>query len=175
MKRRSLTKANIDELAKEMPVLNETEQKSVIGGGENDCVFQCISYMASQLGCTFSASDIESTYTSMIRDRYKCTEKVAKDFIELMGVNSSDFEYLCDVAFSGGLLSGNAYDGCTFSGSIIGVGYSGHAMIFTDCVYDDCGNVIGYNYYDPQAVSGASSGYISINDVNFVYEASGCA
>jgi hypothetical protein len=178
MRKKKLTKASIDEFAKGMPVLNETEQRNVVGGSseEWDCVIQSIPYMSSQLGCSLSIEQVRNITHDYIMQRYNCDEDNTLAFMKF-GILSSDIQNLCNQVFSGSLMSGNAYEGGTFSGNVIGIGYCGHTMIFTDCVFDDCGNVIGYSYYDPQAANYGSdntSGFISINDVNFIYSASGC-
>jgi hypothetical protein len=179
--KKKLTKESIDELAKEMPTLTYAEQQDVVGGDDkSDCLFQSIAYMSQQYGCGKTSQQVADEYSKMLQRIYKWTASTADNYIEVMGVNSSHVEALCDKIFSGEVVSGNAYDGMTFSGDVLGITYinSGHAVVCTDCVYDDCGNVLGYYYYDPQANNSgdtsSNSGYVSVNDVAFIYEVSGC-
>jgi hypothetical protein len=175
--KRKLTKVSIDEIAKEMPMLTHNEQQHIVGGDDfyqSDCLFQSIAYMSQQYGCGVTSEQVADIYSEALQQIYGWSKATADNYITVMGVNSSHVEALCNGIFSGSTMSGNAYDGGTFSGEVIGITNinSGHAVIFTDCVYDDCGNVIGYHYYDPQA---DNSGYIDVDDVAFLYEVSGCA
>ena len=55
MKKRTLRKSNLDELAQVMPVLSESQQMAYVGGYDtNDCWWRCIAYLAS-CGTDYSA------------------------------------------------------------------------------------------------------------------------
>lgn len=63
---KKITRISIDALKEQMPLLNEYEQRSTLGGdGPGDCLFQTIAYIKG-----IPVSEVQQTYANYYNEQY---------------------------------------------------------------------------------------------------------
>lgn len=142
--KQKLTRALIDEIRKEMPVLSREEQRMVSGGDGTDCMFQSIHMLTGQ-----SIESITNEYVSYYAKKNQMSEAAAAFDIYRNGFNSADMDWVEQrYGLSPGYSSCGDYDHSTCGDAglgIVGEGSYGHAIVITGEASDT-----EYYYYDPQ-------------------------
>ncbi len=184
---KKLTRLNVDQLKKEMPVLDKTFMDSVIGGGESDCLLMAMVHTAQLMGNNdYTLEYLEGRYINHLVATFGVSEKDARDHYEENGVHSSEFDMVFGYAFSGSIVNlGDITHGDSgnYSGELIGITrqqdpetgqWWGHAVTITGIEYeDDCGNVTVITYWDEQnncCGSGSYSDFLRVYNAQSVKE-----
>lgn len=152
--KKKLTRALIDEIRKEMPVLSREEQRMVSGGDGTDCFFQSISMLTGQ-----SVESVTNDYVSYYAQKHNLNMAGAAFAVYRDGFSSEDMDWAMQHY---GLSPG--YSSCGDAGlGILKEGECGHAVVITGEASDT-----EYYYYDPQ---NKVCGTISKNDprINSTY------
>lgn len=160
--KQKLTRALIDEIRKEMPVLSREEQRMVSGGDGTDCFFQSISMLTGQ-----SVESVTNDYVSYYAQKHNLNMAGAAFAVYRDGFNSEDMDWAMQhYGLSPGYSSCGDYDHSTCGDAGLGIfkeGECGHAVVITGEASDT-----EYYYYDPQ---NKVCGTISKNDprINSTY------
>ncbi|GHT66049.1 hypothetical protein AGMMS50239_26890 [Bacteroidia bacterium] len=150
---RKLTKKSLDELAKTMSMIDESEQDTYWGKYDNDCFWRCVSYMESG-GISFSESAAESyalSYFGNVYSNYPGTASILE--ANGAGMSISDIQnYLTSRVTSGNysIASGSIegqYIGFFNTNNISNYSNTGsnHAVIVLSTNADN-----SLNIFDPQ-------------------------
>jgi hypothetical protein len=165
---KKLKKFTIEALRREMPVLEEAEERGIVGGSGIDglCVFNCLTYLSGLFGCEYDINYYINSFAE--------TNGFAG---VLYGVNQSDFFSFTASNFeTSSLMSGTQIAGSLNANNqmlaAINTGGGQHAVILTNYHnLTDYYHLNVYTYYDPTT---GYSGIVSANDVIMGISVSGC-
>ena len=156
---KKLTRKTLDELAKEMPVLNESQKRCFIGGGKDSCVFNCFDYLDGNL------YDVSHYYEYTLKRLGYAPGPNGEVHTSDIGIIGSYGGFDVSELTSSFSLSSN---GCTNGGNIImtfndnGID---HAVVVTGYGYDEKGNLT-LKYYDPTF---KTNGFKTMGDYSALY------
>lgn len=149
---KKLTKMSLDELAKAMYVIDESEQDSFSGMYNSDCFWRCVAYMemgGGKITEEMAASYALDYYTNAVYGGYAGTDS----YLNSNGAGMSLYEIRSYIMYS---VEGGNYDGPSSSGQYIAYFKTGSISLYEDTGTAHAVVVLGINpdgsahIYDPQ-------------------------